>query len=96
MSSTWSLSMMLRPLMGTFGGFGRLGAGGDDDVFGAEGLFLRELVTRTVCGSMKPAIPLISSTLLRDNCAWMTSTSVLITCWTRNARSAIVILSLTR
>ncbi len=27
----WSLLMMLRPLIGTFGDDGRLGAGGDDD-----------------------------------------------------------------
>ena len=32
--------MMLRPLMGTFGEHGRLGAGGDHDVFGAVSLLL--------------------------------------------------------
>ena len=30
--STWSLLMMLRPLMGTLGETGGLGADGDDDV----------------------------------------------------------------
>jgi len=36
------------------------------------------------------------SMLLRESCAWVTSISVLMTCWTRKARSDMVIFSFTR
>ena len=44
----------------------------------------------------KLAVPTIISMLLRCNCASVTSISVLMTCCTRKARSAIVMRSLTR
>ena len=63
--------MMLRPLSGTLARYRRLGAGGDDDVLGADSRSSpRELVTRMVCGSTKLAVPISISTLLRESCAY--------------------------
>ena len=62
----------------------------------ATSLEPRELVTSIVCGSWNVPVPVITSTPFRDSCACVTSISVLITCCTRNDRSAIVIFSLTR
>ena len=56
----------------------------------------REFVTLMWFASSKLAIPTSISMLLRESCASVTSTSVLITCWTRNARSDMVIFSFTR
>jgi hypothetical protein len=54
------------------------------------------LSTLTVCGSTNEAAPFSSVIPLRESCACVTSISFLITCWTLNDRSAMVIRSFTR
>ena len=56
----------------------------------------RTLVIRIVLGVLKLATPVRTSMPLRESCAVVTSISVLMTCWTRKAKSAMEIFSLTR
>ncbi len=81
---------------GDFGRGGGLGADGDDDAVGFEVVSACGPSTRTWCGSTKRAMPWTTSMPLRESWASVTSTSVLMTAWTRKARSAMVIFSLTR
>ena len=79
-SSTRSLLMMLRPLIGTFGDDAGLVPVAIRMFFASYTLEPREFVTFTCDTSSKLATPTSISMLLRESCASVTSISVLITC----------------
>ena len=95
MSRIWSLLTMVRPLSGTVALVAGLVPVVMMTVGASRSLWPREFSTRTCVASRKLARPVITSTPLRVSCAWVTSTSVLITWLTRKPRSAMVIFSLT-
>ena len=82
---------------GDLGRGGRLGADGDDDAVGFEsGVAVEAFDANVGADRRKCATPWTMSMPLRESWASVTSTSVLMTAWTRKARSAMVIFSLTR
>ena len=94
--STWSELTIVVPLMGTFGELAGFVPVAMMTFLPSYTVWPRVFVTFTCVGSSKLATPVSTSTLLRESCASVTSISVLITCCTRKARSAIVIRSFTR
>ena len=92
----WSLSMMVRPFNGT--SVETAGLVPTPMMMNGASIrfYLGNSPPRGGSDPEKVAVPISISILLRESCACVTSISVLITCWTRNDRSAIVIFSFTR